>query len=136
MERTLDIIGDAWTFRILREAFFGARRFDAFKQHTGAAPNILTDRLKKLVRNGIFDRVQYSAHANRFEYRLTEKGRDLYPMIVLMMRWGDTWLDDGKGPPLTLIHTPCGYRLDPVLRCDGCGAAIRAQDMTWEARED
>ncbi len=135
IERTLAIAGDAWTFRILREAFFGVRRFDGFKKNTGAAPNILTDRLKKLVANGIFEKVQYSSHATRFEYRLTEKGLDLYPMIVLMMRWGDRWLDDGGGPPIRLIHKSCGQVCSPTLTCDHCGEPITAQNMEWESRD-
>lgn len=133
VERTLDVVGDRWSFLILREAFFGVRRFDEFRQNTGVAPNILTARLKKLVDHGVFRRARYSGHANRYEYRLTDKGLDLYPMIVLMMRWGDKWLSGPEGPPLTLIHKPCGHVLDAPLRCDACGAAVDAHDMDWKA---
>lgn len=134
VERTLEVVGDAWTFRVLREAFFGVRRFDAFRENTGAAPNVLTDRLKKLVHHGVFEKKLYSAHRTRFEYRLTERGLDLYPIVVMMMRWGDRWLDDGGGPPLTLIHERCGSRLEPALRCGACEEPIDARQMSWRGR--
>ncbi|MFH4214498.1 helix-turn-helix domain-containing protein, partial [Acinetobacter baumannii] len=86
------------------EAYFGVRRFDGFQRRLAAAPTVLTDRLKKLVANGLMARVAYSERPPRFEYRLTDKGRDLYPAIVLLMRWGDRWLSDAAGAPLELIH--------------------------------
>ncbi len=131
VERTLEVVGDAWTFRVLREAFFGAHRFDEFRRGTGASPNILTDRLKKLVAHGIFEKVRYSDHANRFEYRLTEMGIDLYPLIVLMLQWGDRWLDDGKGPPLTLVHEACGNDLQAELVCAQCDGVVDARAVSW-----
>jgi DNA-binding HxlR family transcriptional regulator len=131
VERTLSQVGDAWTFLILREAFFGVRRFDGFQKTLSAAPNILTDRLKKLVANGILAKRQYQERPPRFEYRLTEKGRDLYPGIVLMMRWGDRWLDEGKGTPLLLVHQPCGKVSRPVLVCDRCHERVDVRAMTW-----
>src|SRR5262249_17733723 len=126
VERVVSQAGDAWTFLILREAFFGVRRFDGFRQNLDAAPNVLADRLKKLVANGLLARTQYQVRPTRFEYRLTEKGLDLYPAIVLMMRWGDRWLDEGRGAPLLLTHGPCGRVTRPVLVCDVCGASITA----------
>jgi len=131
VERMLAQAGDAWTFLILREAFFGVRRFDQFQANLGAAPNILTDRLKKLVANGLLTRHRYQERPARSEYRLASKGRDLYPVIVMMMRWGDRWLDEGRGPPLLLEHTPCGRISRPVVVCDCCGAPVAADDMAW-----
>jgi len=131
VERMLEQVGDAWTFLILREAFFGARRFDAFQKNLGAAPTIVADRLKKLVVNGVLERRAYSERPPRFEYRLTDKGMDLYPAIVMMMQWGDRWLDSGAGPPLELVHKTCGARSRPKLVCDGCGGEIAARDMDW-----
>lgn len=133
VERALTIVGDAWTFLILREAFFGVRRFHDFKANTGIAPNILSTRLRKLVDAGLFTRVRYSGHANRFEYRLTDMGRDLYPIIVMLMRWGDKWLNEGRPAPLTLVHAPCGGVLAPELRCNHCDRPIAAQDVEWYA---
>lgn len=132
IERVLSQVGDAWTFLILREAFFGVRRFDQFQTTLAAAPNILTDRLKKLVANGLLQRHQYLERPPRFEYGLTEKGVDLYPAIVLLMRWGDRWLDEGKGPPLLLMHRPCGKVSQPVLVCDQCAEPVNARDMDWK----
>jgi DNA-binding HxlR family transcriptional regulator len=131
VERTLAQVGDAWSFLILREAFFGVRRFDSFLKNLGAAPTVVTDRLRKLVQFEVLERTQYQDRPARFEYRLTPKGMDLYPAIVLLMRWGDRWLDDGNGAPLTLIHRPCGAGCRPVLVCDGCGGPVRASDMDW-----
>jgi DNA-binding HxlR family transcriptional regulator len=91
VERALAEVSDRWTFLLLREAFFGVRRFDQFQEAVGASPNILADRLKRLVTHGVFRKVRYSARPPRYEYRLTEKGRDLYPAIVALMQWGDRW---------------------------------------------
>lgn len=131
IERVLAQTGDAWTFLILREAFFGVRRFDGFQASLGAAPNILTDRLKKLVANGLLEKRLYQERPPRFEYRLTDKGVGLYPAIVLIMRWGDRWLDEGKGAPLLLVHRGCGKVSRPVLVCDRCAEPITARDMDW-----
>lgn len=131
VERALGQVGDAWTFLILRESYFGVRRFDGFQRRLAAAPTVLTDRLKKLVANGLLARVAYQDRPPRFEYRLTEKGRDLYPAIVLLMRWGDRWLGDDAGAPIELIHRLCGEVTRPVLECDRCGRAIEARDMDW-----
>lgn len=131
IERVLSQAGDAWTFLILREAFFGVRRFDVFRTNLAAAPNILTDRLKKLVTNGLLEKRQYQERPPRFEYRLTEKGSDLYPAIVLFMRWGDRWLDEGKGAPLLLVHQRCGKTSRPILVCNHCAEPITAHDMDW-----
>jgi DNA-binding HxlR family transcriptional regulator len=131
VERVLAQAGDAWTFLIVREAFFGVKRFDALLRNLSIPPTTLTNRLKKLLDNGIFDRRQYQERPPRFEYHLTEKGLDLYPYTVAMMQWGDRWLDEGKGPPLLLVHKPCGKLSRPVLRCDKCDKPVRARDMTW-----
>lgn len=131
VERFLSHAGDAWTFLVLREAFFGVRRFDEFQRNLSAAPNILTDRLKKMVAHGVLAREQYQDRPPRFEYRLTEKGLDIYPAIVLMMRWADRWLDEGKGAPLRLVHATCGKTSRPVLVCDVCREPVTARTMTW-----
>lgn len=133
VERALDQISDRWSFLLLREAYFGVRRFDQFQEALGTSPNILADRLKKLVAVGIFERRRYSERPPRDEYRLTEKGRDLYPAIVALMRWGDRWLNDGAEPPMTLVHTLCGKNSRPRMVCDCCGKEVVAREMTWRA---
>ncbi len=127
--RTLAIVGERWTMLILRDAFLGHRRFDEFQTGTGIARNILSSRLRALVANGILERVKAEGEVGRIEYRLTKKGIDLYPLIVAMLKWGDTWLADEHGPPLTLIHRTCGARTTPVMVCPQCGQHIAARDM-------
>jgi DNA-binding HxlR family transcriptional regulator len=134
IERALTESGDRWTFLIMREAFFGVTRFDEFARNTGASPAILSDRLRKLVDAEHLTRVAYSSHAGRYDYRLTEKGRDLYPVLVALMQWGDKWLSDEAGPPLTLIHD-CGTEGPFPLTCRGCGKPIEARTTTWRAAE-
>lgn len=131
VERALSQVGDSWTFLILREAFFGVRRFDAIQRQLEVAPSILTNRLRKLVENGLLDRIPYQERPTRFEYRLTEKGRDLYPTITALMSWGDRWLSEGS-PPLTLIHLLCGHETHPKVVCDACSQPLTAGDMDWQ----
>ncbi len=95
---TLELIGEGWTLLIIREAFLGTRHFADFQRHLGIARNILSDRLKKLTHHGILKRVPVSPGARRQVYRLTEKGRDLLPLLVALTQWGDRWLNDGAGP--------------------------------------
>ncbi len=130
MERALAEVGDHWTFLVLREAFFGVRRFDEIQAQIGVSPAVLAGRLKKLVAAGILERSAYSERPPRFEYRLTAKGLDLYQVILSLVRWGDRWLDGGDGAPLVLDHA-CGHRPDLLTRCDGCGEVIEARTMSW-----
>ena len=131
VERMLGQVGDAWTFLLLREAFFGVRRFEQMQSNTGAAPNVVSERLKRLVANGLLRRERYQERPPRYEYRLTEKGLDLYPVIVMMMRWGDRWLAGRRGPPLLLKHTSCGAVADPVVVCSHCRQPVTAHDIEW-----
>lgn len=135
VERALAQVGDSWTFLVLREAYFGVRRFDGFQRQLATAPTVLADRLKKLVANGLMTREQYRVRPPRYEYRLTDKGRDLYPAIVLLMQWGDRWLDEGAGAPLELVHRVCGATTHPQLTCDVCSKPIFARDMDWRATD-
>lgn len=132
VRRTLEIFANRWNFLILREAFFGVRRFEGFQSNLRVARNILTDRLQMLTANGILERRRYSKHPNRFEYRLTEKGLDFFPIILALMRWGDRGLGGKAGPPLLLYHKKCGHLINPVLLCDKCGLEIKARDTRYE----
>ena len=125
----LDQVGDRWTFLVLRESFFGIRRFADFQRNTGAAKTILSDRLGKLVDHGILERRRYSDRPRREEYRLTEKGRDLYGVTVALMRWGDRWIADQ--PPLTLTHSADGGAVEQILRCTHCEDQLTAADITY-----
>ncbi len=111
---------------------FGVRYYDKFQANLGIAANILSDRLKVLVENGIFKKKQDDIDARRIKYRFTPKGMDIYTITLALMQWGDRYLSDDNGPPLTLYHKTCGQRLEPVMRCAHCGEAINARDIIFE----
>jgi len=124
--RTLDVVGEWWTLLILRDAFRGVRRFDDFQASLGMARSVLTARLRKLTDAGVLDKRQYSEHPPRHEYRLTEKGRALFPVITALLRWGDDWAVGPAGPPVQLVHAPCGEAIHPELTCPRCGGQVSA----------
>ena len=123
--RTLDIVGEKWALLAVREVFLGNRRFDEMVRRTGAPRDTLAARLRTLVDAGVLERRQYSEHPARFEYRLTRAGRDLYPVILTLMRWGDEHLAGASGPPLELEHQ-CGHRLVAQIVCEACGEPVDA----------
>jgi DNA-binding HxlR family transcriptional regulator len=127
--RTLDVIGDKWSLLILRDAFYGVRRFDDFREDLGIARNVLTDRLQKLVATGVFERRPYEERPPRYEYRLTQKGRALLPVLLAMIAWGDRWANDADIPPVTLTHTTCGCVTHAVVACDQCGGELTLHDV-------
>src|ERR1700756_3484397 len=98
--RALEVVGERWTLLIVRDAFLGLRRFDQFQESLGVARNVLTDRLARLVHEGILDRVRYSERPERYEYRLTAKGRDLAITLAGLRQWGDKYLSE-KPPRIT-----------------------------------
>ena len=130
--RTAAVIADAWTLLIVREALGGATRFADFLDGTGAQPSVVSDRLKRLLEGGIFERFEYSEHPPRQAYRLTPKGEDLLPLIAAMNKWGDTHLDGGNGAPFVYRHTACGHDSDPTLVCGSCGEPLTVGDVTRE----
>lgn len=127
--RTLDVVGERWSLLILRDVFYGLRRFDDFRRDLGIARNVLTDRLNKLVDQGVLERRQYQEGPPRFEYRLTPKGRDLLPVLLAMMRWGDRWEAEDDEPPVSLIHTACGNATEPVTTCAHCRETLEWRDL-------
>ena len=126
--RTLEHIGERWTFMVLRDALYGIRRFDDFQASLGIARNILTKRLTKLVDAGILRKEAYQEHPPRYEYRLTEKGRDLVPILTSLLAWGDKWETDNE-PPVRLIHTTCGSVMHTRSVCSVCGDEINAFNL-------
>ena len=122
--RGVSVVGDPWTLLVLREAFLGTRRFEDFHSRIGASRPILADRLEKLVAHGIFERRPYQEKPTRHEYRLTEKGVDLYPVITTLADWGDKWLDEGRGPPIERVHRDCGRVTTARLHCSECGVPL------------
>jgi DNA-binding HxlR family transcriptional regulator len=135
VSRTLEIIGDRWSFLIIREAFLGARRFDRLMAELNIASNILSDRLTRLVATGVFERSKYQSQPDRYEYRLTEMGMDLYGALIAMLAWGDRWLSRG-GPPIILTHRDCGNDFNPTVVCNHCRKPIEAHAMRYRMNYD
>ena len=122
----LDVVGEWWSLLIIRDAMLGVRRFDDFQARLGISRNILTQRLNYLVGKGILARVPYSDHPPRAEYRLTDRGRDLWPVVTAMRQWGDTWAAP-DGPPLMIRHKSCGEIVTAVPVCSHCGEPLDAR---------
>jgi len=122
--RTLDVVGEWWTLLILRDAFRGTRRFDDFQESLGLARSVLTARLAKLTEHGVLERHEYSSRPPRYEYRLTEKGLALFPVIAALIRWGDEWAPTPAGPPVVFVHDACGNVTAPVLTCPHCHGEV------------
>lgn len=124
--KTLGMVGERWTLLILRDAFLGVRRFEDFQTHLGIARNILSDRLAKLVDHGLLKRRAYSDRPIRHEYRLTNKSRDLFTVLLSMHQWGDRWAVEEDEPPFrTVTHKACGLVTEPVTVCTHCGGELR-----------
>ena len=121
LERALQVLGDRWTAHVIASAFMGRKRFKDLQTALMIAPNILADRLARLVDIGILERRLYQTKPERWEYRLTDEGRDLYPLIAELNRWGDRWLATDKGAPLITYHRPCKHELVSKITCDHCG---------------
>jgi len=131
--RTLQIIGDRWSFLVIREMFFGVRRFDEFQNNLGIASNILTDRLQRLAEHGVVEKRQYQQRPERFEYRFTAKGRDLYGSMIVMMHWGDKWLSHGK-VPLILRHRSCQQDFSARVVCSECQQELDPREVEYQMR--
>ena len=130
--RALTLVGDRWTIMILRETFFGVRRYGQFARNLNIPRPTLSLRLRKLVDSGLLDRVLYSTEPERHEYRLTQAGRDLFPAVIALMRWGDTYLAGADGPPIVLRHESCGSQTHPHVTCDVCGEEINTGNVRPE----
>jgi DNA-binding HxlR family transcriptional regulator len=126
--RTLELVGERWTMLIVRELFMGTSRFDDFQRSLGIARNVLQTRLERLIDAGIVEREPYQERPPRYDYRLTEKGRGLWPTMVAMLKWGDRYAAP-NGPPVILEHKGCGGELDDRRRCMRCGAELDSRDV-------
>lgn len=124
------IIGDRWAFMIVRDIFLGVRQFEELRRRSGAARGTLASRLKALVRHGIIYRNPYQTTPVRYEYRLTDKGVDLYPVVLMIWRWETRW-GEGEYLPPELTHLKCGKSLVPALRCKSCHVDVRPQDVRF-----
>ena len=123
--RAVDVIGQRWTPLIVRDLFAGMTKFEDIRRDLGIASNILAARLDELERNGVVDRRQYQSAPARHEYVLTDKGRDLYPVIATLLAFGDKWLSL-DGPPALITHTDCGHVTTAKTVCAECGGELNA----------
>jgi DNA-binding HxlR family transcriptional regulator len=124
----LEVIGEWWTMLIVRDAFLGVTRFDDFQKRLGISRNVLDQRLNRLVETGVLVKVPYNEHPLRFEYRLTDKGRDLWPVLTTMREWGDKYAAP-DGPPMLVTHKSCGHVSDAIMTCSACGEPIGPRDV-------
>jgi DNA-binding HxlR family transcriptional regulator len=124
---TIDLIGDRWTLLIMRDVFFGVRRFDDFRRDLGIARNVLAQRLRTLVAQDILKTVLYQDNPPRHEYRLTDKGRDLFDVLMALWRFGDRW--EPAHDDRVAIHTECGHETHMVPVCAHCGGELTRNNI-------
>lgn len=132
--RVMDRLGERWTFLILREAFFGVRRFNQMQRDLGVSKTILAERLRMLVELQVLRRHRYRRNPDFYEYRLTERGLALYPAILALSSWSDRYLTTDGPSPLVLRHRACGDLAEPRVVCSSCGEDIDARDIDLEIR--
>ena len=124
----LEVVGERWSLLIVRDILLGARRFDELQAHLGIARNVLQTRLERLAQHGVIERRLYQQRPPRHEYVLTEKGLDLWPAIVALMKWGDRYAPPPGGPAVVIEHRGCGGAVDEHRICERCGAKLSARD--------
>jgi DNA-binding HxlR family transcriptional regulator len=129
MARAMDVVGDRWTVLILREAYYGVTRFDEFEYYVGIAPNILSTRLKKLVDADVMTRMPMPQHAGRYQYLLTDKGRDFFPAYLALKKWGDAWLAEPGGPQVVFRDRKAGREITYPDMLNGSGKPLRLEDV-------
>ncbi len=125
----VDVIGDRWSLLVLRGVFRGLHKFGELRDDLGIASNLLTDRLARLVEHDVLEKVPYHDRPARFEYRLTDAGRDLSPVLVAIMQWGDAYRQDPTGAPTTLVHSQCNAPVVNVTRCTECDEPLEAHQI-------
>lgn len=130
LERAMELLGDRWTSHVVAAAFRGAKRFADFQDQLKIASNILANRLGRLVDAGILKKQVYQVRPERLAYRLTEEGRDVFPLIMTLMAWGDKWLDEKRGAPVIVRHKSCGAKLIPKITCNHCGEVVDHLNVT------
>ncbi|MCR9212323.1 MAG: helix-turn-helix transcriptional regulator [Proteobacteria bacterium] len=129
--KTMATIGDPWSFLIIRECFYGVRRFDAFQKRLAIASNILATRLKRLVAAGVLELRAHPTQSGISEYRMTEKGLALYDLPLTIIAWGDKWLAGPEGPPLVLTHKQCGNEFRAILWCHECREEVAIDQIDY-----
>lgn len=135
LDHVAQITGDRWASLVLRSIFTGLRKFDEICEDTAIATNILSERLTWLCNIEVLTMHQYSDRPARFEYRLTEKGIDYYPILLMLLQWGDKYYVSPEGPPLLLTHTACHSELDAIVACSCCGKPVQPESVEFEVVE-
>lgn len=125
----MEVVGDRWSILLLREAYYGTRRFDEFEYYLGVAPNILSARLKKFVDLGMMARVPLPEHGGRYEYVLTEKGRDFFPTYLALKKWGDDWLAEPEGPQVVFRDRNSGRPIEYPTLMSRPGKPLEFEDI-------
>ncbi|WP_322046039.1 helix-turn-helix domain-containing protein [Paraburkholderia sp. J67] len=136
--RSLAVVGDRWTLLILRELFLGVKRFEEFQTQTGMSSHLLSTRLKRLESDGVIARRAYSERPPRFEYRLTTKGLDFYPLLLSLKSWGEKWgnFESEDEPALVITHRQCGHETGLKLVCPACDEPFGPKDATVTIGEE
>ena len=130
--RTLDVAGEPWSPLILRDVWIGIARFDELQRDLGISRKVLAERLRWLVAQGVLERRQYSERPPRYEYVLTQKGRELCDVLMAITAWGDRWTAGDAGPPVVLRHRACGKLTHAEVRCAQCGEPLHSADVAVE----
>src|SRR3954463_2223050 len=131
--RALEVLGDRWTLLVIRDAFVGVRRFDDFQRDLGVARNVLSDRLQRLVDEGVLERRSYQERPERLEEPLSEEGLDLWAGLTTLMEWAPRHYAPPAGLPRVVRHRDCGGTVTEHLTCARCGAELSARDVVSEA---
>ena len=124
----LEVVGDWWTLLIVRDAFLGVTRFEELQHRLGISRNILNQRLNSLADHGILEKHPYREHPPRYDYKLTPKGRDLWPVLTAMRQWGDKHAAP-DGPPVVAVHPACGNVTEVVMTCSSCGEPLTSHEV-------
>jgi DNA-binding HxlR family transcriptional regulator len=128
--RATDLFGDAWTALIMRDVLLGITRFDDLAHDLGISRKVLAARLARLVEQGVLARERYQERPVREHYRATDKGEELYPVLLALMSWGDRWYSGQTGPPARIHHLGCGRDTTPVIACIHCGESLTISNTT------
>ncbi|MFK8020891.1 MAG: winged helix-turn-helix transcriptional regulator [Pseudomonadales bacterium] len=134
--RASAVLGDRWSLLILSDLFLGVKRFDDFHKRLGLSRTTLTNRLKLLEDHVVIDRRLYQTQPDRYEYRLTTKGHDLFPVVSTLVTWGDKYYSDEAGPPIVRQHVSCAHDIQPVLSCPQCQEEISARSVKARKRPE
>ena len=126
--RSLEVLGERWTLLVVRDIFHGKRRFDAIQEDLGVARNVLATRLSRLVEEDILEKRPYQERPARYEYFLTEKGLDLWPVMIALMHWGDKYEQQPAGRPSIVVHKECGGEIDDRRICTKCGKQLEVRE--------